>query len=166
MESHNPNDERFRFCGKCDRFFDAEGVMLEALEAASAKLAADGIVRPPEIPGMHYKLDADKNIVECTGDEWGAWFSSCGKQRLLRQEDVCGVHVSTVFLGLNHRFTGEGEPHIFETMAFLPDDDEYQTRCGTWEHADEQHAKAVAYVRRYQSWPRRLLRWLFGRRRA
>jgi hypothetical protein len=52
------------------------------------------------------------------------------------------ITVSTVFLGLNHSFGGE-EPMLFETMIFgMADDKEYQTRCSTWEKAEEMHAKA------------------------
>jgi hypothetical protein len=31
-----------------------------------------------------------------------------------------GLFVSTVWLGLNHNFLGDGPPLIFETMVFLP----------------------------------------------
>ena len=60
-----------------------------------------------------------------------------------------GAYVSTVFLGLNHRWPsdGPGAPLVFETMVFgLTGDDEWQERCSTWEEAEALHLKGVAYA--------------------
>lgn len=48
--------------------------------------------------------------------------------------------VSTVFLGIDHRFGREGKPLLYETMVFgLPWDEEVQWRCSTYEEAMAQH---------------------------
>ena len=53
--------------------------------------------------------------------------------------------VSTVFLGLDHNFSDEGPPLLFETMI-LDDrcDDQYQERYSTYEEAEHGHEVAVA----------------------
>jgi hypothetical protein len=49
-------------------------------------------------------------------EEWVAR-SNKDEQRVA-QDWVAGKWVSTVWLGINHRFTGDGPPIIFETMVF------------------------------------------------
>ena len=63
--------------------------------------------------------------------------------------DVCDgqVHVSTVWLGLDHSW-GNGPPVIFETMIFGGAHDELQGRYCTYAQAVAGHAEAVALVRR------------------
>lgn len=58
--------------------------------------------------------------------------------------------VSTVWLGMDHNWSGEGKPIIFETMVFAYDEDgevnfsgEYQERYATEKEALAGHAKAV-----------------------
>ena len=61
-------------------------------------------------------------------------------------------HVSTVFLsGLDHNFSGEGPPLLFETMIFHRDDpglDHDCLRTSTWEEAEVAHALMVARCRK------------------
>jgi len=57
------------------------------------------------------------------------------------------VHVSTVFLGLNHNFLRSGPPILFETMVFGGKHDNDQERCATWEEAEAMHQRAVEMVR-------------------
>lgn len=72
---------------------------------------------------------------------WAHWFERANRR--VDETIVGNKRVSTVFIGLDHQF-GEGPPLIFETMIFDPDsDDEYMTRCTTWEEAEEMHRKAV-----------------------
>lgn len=52
------------------------------------------------------------------------------------------VHISTVFLGLDHSFGG-GTPILFETMIFGGDNDGYQERYSNWDDARKGHIKAV-----------------------
>jgi hypothetical protein len=64
-------------------------------------------------------------------------------QRRVALTTVGVQNVSTVFLGLDHRF-GEGPPLLFETMVFgFGPDDERCERCSTWEEAEAQHERIV-----------------------
>ena len=55
--------------------------------------------------------------------------------------------VSTVWLGVNHNFTDDGPPIIFETMVFGPKDaDEYMQRYSTEDQARAGHAETVTVV--------------------
>lgn len=65
-----------------------------------------------------------------------------------------GAFVSTVWLGIDHSFTGEGQPIIFETMSFDIDKKtgkidwggQYTTRYTKEEDAKKGHAEMVAKV--------------------
>jgi hypothetical protein len=99
-----------------------------------------------------YKLDENHEVVPIVGaDSVVRWASEYeGKRRVVRQEHVGGIFVSTVFLGLDHRFGGEGPPLVFETMAFPTSgtgDELLQERCSTWIEAEAQHAAAVEMVK-------------------
>lgn len=97
---------------------------------------------------MYYVLN-DDNSVRGTNDtsEWAEMFQNADR-RIVKQEKVGGLSVSTVFLGIDHSFTWHYEaPVVFETMIFgLPDDEEYQERYCTWEEAEAGHARAVMYA--------------------
>ena len=63
-------------------------------------------------------------------------------------ETIIGeIRISTVFMGLDHRFSGEGPPILFETMVFGGKLDQFQDRCCTWDEAEAMHADAVRQVR-------------------
>lgn len=95
--------------------------------------------------GEYWILDADRCPVRTTSiDEWGRCFRS--SDRIVKQEMINDVRVSTVFLGIDHQF-GDGPPLLFETMIFGGEHDEYQDRCSTWSEAVEMHNKACAIVR-------------------
>ncbi len=79
----------------------------------------------PTAPGVRphwYVLDADHNVVACDDTLVAAdWFEQATKsgERIVAQTQIRdGAWVSTVFLGLDHRYAGEGPPLVFETMAF------------------------------------------------
>ena len=77
--------------------------------------------------------------------EW-ARFMETGAHRVALSE-IEGVWISTVFLGLDHRLSGDGEPELFETMINAQGDwGPHQARCTTWDQAEQQHATAVAMV--------------------
>ncbi|MCK4858907.1 MAG: hypothetical protein KAT58_13115 [candidate division Zixibacteria bacterium] len=61
------------------------------------------------------------------------------------------ARVSTVFLGLDHNFSGEGHPVLFETMVFgeSPLADEQERYC-TWDEAVAGHAAMVKRVKEAQ----------------
>ncbi len=65
-----------------------------------------------------------------------------GKSNSLFRNEIGEVLVSTVFLGLNHRY-GEGVPVLFETMIFGGEHDQYQDRYCTYDEAEAGHKKAL-----------------------
>ena len=86
----------------------------------------------------HYKLEG-KTPVQCTMIE--SWVEP-DDRRVAR--DVFGdVTVSTVFLRIDHSFSDEGPPILFETMIFCGPHDEKQWRYATWDEAVEGHQAAV-----------------------
>ena len=60
------------------------------------------------------------------------------------------VEVSTVFLAIDHNFSGKGSPLLFETMifgsTFFRNSNEYQIRYSTWDEAKAGHERAVKYA--------------------
>lgn len=74
--------------------------------------------------------------------EWANWFEKADRSVAQTQGD--GYRVSTVFLGLDHRFCGDGPPLLFETMVFSDDDDEDMSRYSTWDEAIAGHERTVA----------------------
>jgi hypothetical protein len=87
-----------------------------------------------------YNLDGQPMTIE----EWGALHDSDAK--ILDKTKVGDAEVSTVWLGLDHRF-GDGPPLIFETMIFGGPHDEYQERYSTKEQAQTGHERVVAALR-------------------
>lgn len=98
-----------------------------------------------------YILDDSHNPVEASGLKWAMWIeSSNDKRRVARDELPGGGMISTVFLGLDHRFGEDGPPILFETMVFgppleragTPDRREplAQERYSTWAEAEAGHA--------------------------
>lgn len=85
----------------------------------------------------HYRLNGH-TPVPCTLEEWAR---GNREDRRVAATAKDGVSVSTVFLGLSHNF-GDGPPLLFETMIFGGPHDEYQTRCSTWDEAQQMHAAA------------------------
>jgi hypothetical protein len=91
-----------------------------------------------------YILDDDGNPVpEPDLMRWGRWLRTA--DRSIASSQFGDVWVSTVFLGLNHRFS-EGSPLLYETMIFGGEHDGYQDRCGTPGEAREMHDRACAMV--------------------
>jgi len=81
--------------------------------------------------------------------EWARWFTE--EDRHVANDWINGVHVSTVFLGIDHSFPchenhGRG-PILFETMIFGGVHDGWQERCSTWEQAEDMHQRACNVVR-------------------
>jgi len=85
-----------------------------------------------------YVLDGKKPVLCEDLGTWAKWFETVNRQ--VAQEERDGVRVSTVFLGLDHRFGGDGPPILFETMIFGGRHDQDQDRYSTWEEAEAGHA--------------------------
>jgi len=95
----------------------------------------------------YYKLDEQRNPVLCkTILEWGEWMQRHDRDRIVKQESVGPLWVSTVFLGLDHNLFGD-TPALFETMIFDEFHDDYQTRSSTWDEALIMHETAVEIAR-------------------
>lgn len=88
-------------------------------------------------------------------DRQGAPLSLEGWCALLRDHDyrrvaldyIGDVKVSTVWLGLDHNYFGDGPPLIFETMVFGGPMDQDPYRWSTEEEAKAGHDMAVDAVR-------------------
>jgi hypothetical protein len=92
----------------------------------------------------YYRLDG-KAVVPCNQLEWSRRFKL--KNRIVAQTYVGDVHVSTVFIGLDHSW-GDGPPLLFETMIFGGPHDGYQKRCSTWQEAEGMHSQAMKLAKR------------------
>ncbi len=111
-----------------------------------------------------YILIGRKAVAIADSVEWAKWFQS--NDRRVAEDLIGGLRISTVFLGLDHRW-GNGPPQIFETMVFDIEPTEhdwsdlglgvkliheahedYTQRYATWEEAEEGHRDVCAQVRR------------------
>lgn len=84
-------------------------------------------------------------------EEWGRLMEDRDYATIGKEPMVIGdtpVEVSTVWIGINHNFSGEGLPIIFETMVFGGDHDQECVRYATESQAREGHAQMVAAVNR------------------
>lgn len=87
----------------------------------------------------------DRVAVPCDDlEQWSRKFEDAKKRRVAWDERG-DVHVSTVFIGLDHSF-GEGPPLLFETMVFGGEHDGDQDRCSTWDEAEVMHRKMCEKV--------------------
>ncbi len=92
---------------------------------------------------MNYILKDKKPILCSDIMEWAKqWESS---DRIVKQDTIGDVKISTVFLGLDHSF-GDGPPLLFETIIFGGAHDEYQDRYTTYEEAEAGHEVAKQLV--------------------
>lgn len=101
-------------------------------------------------------LDENKNVIPATLYEWGEWLENPKNihLRIIKQDVVNDMQISTVFIGLDHGYPEfhEGKdlykPLIFETMVFKG---RSEIRCcdrySTWDEAKEGHLKAVEWVK-------------------
>ena len=94
-----------------------------------------------------YVLNEDGQPVICEDVRvWAEWFEHHPEQRIVARDAVGDdIVVSTVFLGLDHNWSG-GPPVLWETMIFGGPDDEYQERYTSQEAALAGHATALARV--------------------
>lgn len=103
------------------------------------------------MPG-NYILDEHGEPKAADLMEWAAWFEAADRRvafdRLFDGTDD-PVEVSTVFLGVDHRFgDGKGEPILWETMIFGGPHDGFTGRYSSRADAVDGHARAVEMARR------------------
>lgn len=95
-----------------------------------------------------YILDASgKPVPEPDLDKWATWCEMF-EHRRVANENIGGVCISTVFLGLDHNHSRQGPPILWETMAFGGHLDQAQMRCaGSREQAEAMHREMVEQVK-------------------
>jgi hypothetical protein len=89
-----------------------------------------------------YVLDVNRQPIRCNDYEvYGRWMQENYRVRLT---EIDGIKISTVFLGLDHRFANTSDPILWETMIFGGPHDQYQDRYTSEAEAITGHEKAVA----------------------
>jgi hypothetical protein len=91
----------------------------------------------------HYILHSDGSMTTVDLMTWAEWFENGENRRVAFDEMPDGSVVSTVFLGIDHNFSLEGPPILFETMILGGPHDQYQDRYATKDEAIAGHAKAL-----------------------
>ena len=87
-----------------------------------------------------YYILKNKEVTEVPMMEWAMWLEENRKERIVGKDKIGKKTVSTVFIGLDHNFLGNGL-HLFETMIFPGG--ELFSRCATWKQAEKEHQKAI-----------------------
>ena len=91
----------------------------------------------------HYVLDGHQVKEEPDLITWAKWFESADSIRIVKKTDIddgCRlIRVSTVFLGLDHSFSDDADPILFETMVFGGEHDQSCQHYGTWDEAAAGH---------------------------
>lgn len=94
----------------------------------------------------HYILDGHTPVAADFMD-WARFYESGPDARRVAATDLDdNVHVSTVFLGVDHAW-GQGPPILFETMVFRSGDGQDCWRYHTWDAAAAGHEQVVAALR-------------------
>ena len=93
---------------------------------------------------MKYLLEGKKVIREPDLIKWANWFETANRH--VAKDEIDGVSISTVFLGLDHGF-GDGPPILFETMVFGGELDQEQERYATFEQAEKGHKLMVERIK-------------------
>lgn len=91
--------------------------------------------------------DAGEPIPAPDAVTWATWYQVSDERRTIALDTIGNVVVSTIFLAINHRFSGDGPPLLYETMIFDGDGrdcEHYVTR----QEALEGHACIVARVKK------------------
>jgi hypothetical protein len=92
-----------------------------------------------------FKLVGHEPVAVSDLMEWAMEFENIAK-RVVAQTQCEDSEVSTVFLGLDHNFSGRGAPVLFETMVFGGTHDGEQERYCTWDEAEAGHRAMVARI--------------------
>jgi hypothetical protein len=93
-----------------------------------------------------YILDENNKPIRSTIVDCGEWLEENPERKAVKQENVNDdIHVSTVFLGLDHAWNS-GIPVLWETMIFGGEHDQYQERYTSYEDALEGHQIALNLV--------------------
>lgn len=106
-----------------------------------------------------YTLDSDDKPVPALDIRaWGEWYEGFGN-RQAAEDWACGVRVSTVFLGIDCNYSGEGPPILWETMVFGGVHDQSLERYSSLSDARLGHRRWLKRVKSVSVWTRLWL-WL------
>lgn len=110
-----------------------------------------------------YMLDDEHRPVEAELMEWARWYGTA--DRIVAQTETELFWVSTVFLGIDHRWGGNGPPMLFETMVFQRErviielfgrlasvrPDVEMMRHVSWDDAETGHKATVSRLRKQEA---------------
>lgn len=83
-------------------------------------------------------------VIEPDLQKWGEFFNNKDSRRVDYTKIDDKIAISTVFLGIDHSFSG-GPPILWETLIMGGEHDQDMMRCsGTIEDARSMHNRAVA----------------------
>lgn len=102
---------------------------------------------PPPLPFKMYVLDADNHVIEVPDIETWGRFMEEDRRHIGWTQITSECEVSTVFIGIDHRYIGKGPPILFETMIFGGPLDHYQWRYTSYDDAMTGHEMAVRNAR-------------------
>ncbi len=99
--------------------------------------------------------------------EWAGrwWENNDGQNRRVDSTWLGKIHISTVFLGIDHSWD-DGPPVLWETMIFGGIHDGYQERYTSYRDARLGHEEAVILARKGLTWNRRVAFTFVRARRA
>lgn len=94
-----------------------------------------------------YELGKNKKPLRCSLERFCELIAS--ENRVTKLTRLDSVDVSTVFLGINHRFVGVGKPILWETMVFSDSNkfNGYMIRATSHKQALKNHYLVVAAFR-------------------
>ena len=98
----------------------------------------------------YYILDASNRPIKADLMAWAQWFETIGNHVVGFAQITSQVHVSTVFLGIDHNWSGNGPPILFETMVFGGERDGEQYRFAHYDDAKDFHDGLVEGLRQLQ----------------
>jgi hypothetical protein len=84
----------------------------------------------------YYILIGREVVAEPDQARWASFLES---DRSIARTGNENITVSTVFLGLDHNFSGRGPPLVFETMILGGPHDGAQRRYATYDEAEAGH---------------------------
>jgi hypothetical protein len=94
----------------------------------------------------YYVLKGKTAVLVSDPLTWARWFEGAGEDRFVAKTAGAEVTVSTVFLGLDHRFSSDGPPILFETLVFGGPHDGTMDRYSTWDEAERGHVAMLARI--------------------
>lgn len=107
----------------------------------------------------NYIRHPDGRIEQCHDVvQFAAWYGNIANRQIARTAvpfgpgDKKAVIVSTVFLGMDHNWTGERDPVLFETVVFIPEETDFDEPPFAERYRTEDEARAghAAIVGRLQ----------------